>query len=108
MKDLREADIFKALSSPTRLEIITLLSECSLCVGALAASLNVTQPAVSQHLGILKNAGLVISRKEGYRVHYSINARELNKTADFLRLIGEKKSASASEGGGCRNRSKQR
>ena len=91
MDEFREAEVFKALSSPTRLEIMKLLSERSLCVGAIAASLNVTQPAVSQHLGILRNAGLVVPRKEGYRVHYSIKYHVLKEATESLRLLSGKK-----------------
>ena len=64
--------IFKALSNNVRLEILSLLAERPFCVNALVALLNVSQPAVSQHLKILENAGLVKRSKRGYWVHYSL------------------------------------
>jgi ArsR family transcriptional regulator len=80
------SDIFKALADPTRLKLLKLLSgqsvvfcggECNgqtfLCVGALADRLRVTQSAVSQHLRILRQAGLVKGERRGSFMHYSIN-----------------------------------
>ena len=80
------ADIYKALSDPTRLRLLKLLSgqsialcngNCSsqafLCVGALANQLGVSQSAVSQHLRILRQAGLVRGERRGAFMHYSIN-----------------------------------
>ena len=79
MKDIviQMAEFFKALGEPTRLKIIRLLAsnpERRLCVGALAQKIGITQPAVSQHLKVLKNVGIVEPNREGFRVHYSINA----------------------------------
>jgi len=64
--------IFKALSNSVRLEILSLLAERPFCVNALHNRLNVSQPAVSQHLRVLENAGLVKANKMGYWVHYSL------------------------------------
>ncbi|MFC1736779.1 ArsR/SmtB family transcription factor [Candidatus Hydrogenedentota bacterium] len=73
------ANIFKILSVDTRLRIVQLLTGRSLCVGALAARLDVTQGAVSQHLRILRDAGLVKAEKRGYYVHYSLKYEVLSK-----------------------------
>ena len=69
------AEVFKALGDPTRLRILSLLSakKSDICVGALANRLGVTQPAVSQHLKVLKNVGILEANKIGFRVHYRIN-----------------------------------
>ena len=82
MRDIviQMADFFKALGDPTRLKIIRLLAsnpERSLCVGALAQRLGITQPAVSQHLKVLKNVGIVDPNRDGFRVHYTVNAETL-------------------------------
>ena len=71
------ARIFKALSVDTRVTIVQLLKGRVLCVGALSAQLDVTQGAVSQHLRILRDAGLVVSEKRGYYVHYRLNEKTL-------------------------------
>jgi DNA-binding transcriptional ArsR family regulator len=86
MEEIEElAEIFKALSDPTRLKLVKLLSECSagecsggaLCVNALAHRLGVTQSAVSQHLRVLRQAGLVNGQRRGYHVHYSLDRDRL-------------------------------
>lgn len=76
-----KAEDFKALGDPTRLKIIDLLSSQKgyLCVCAIAKKIGITQPAISQHLKILKNAGLVKSTRKGYYVHYTINPKTLKK-----------------------------
>ena len=73
------ADFCKVFSADIRVRIFNLLKNRSLCVGALTARLNVTQGAVSQHLRILKSAGLVKAEKKGYFIHYSINENVLRK-----------------------------
>jgi DNA-binding transcriptional ArsR family regulator len=67
------ARILKVLAVPARVRIVTLLKGRMLCVGALAVRLDVTQGAVSQHLRIMRDAGLVIDEKRGYYVHYRLN-----------------------------------
>jgi DNA-binding transcriptional ArsR family regulator len=67
------ARIGKVLGVEARVRILQLLKEHVLCVGALAARLDITQGAVSQHLRILREAGLVASEKRGNYVHYAID-----------------------------------
>ncbi|MFH1137015.1 MAG: metalloregulator ArsR/SmtB family transcription factor [Pseudomonadota bacterium] len=67
------AGIFKCLAVEARVRIVQLLNEHSFCVNALAARLNMTQGAVSQHLRILRDAGLIVPEKRGYWVHYQLN-----------------------------------
>ena len=69
--------IFQAMAVETRLQIVRLLKGRALCVGALGARLNVTQGAVSQHLRVLREAGLVVSEKRGYYVHYRLKEETL-------------------------------
>jgi len=71
------ARILKVLSVGTRVEILRLLKGRVLCVNALASRLSVTQGAVSQHLRIMRDAGLLIDDKRGYFVHYRLNERTL-------------------------------
>jgi len=79
--------VFKALSSDVRLEILSLLAEGQFCVNALVNRLDVSQPAVSQHLKILENAGLVEGRKAGYRVHYSLVPESSAECISFLQKL---------------------
>ena len=82
-KNEAEAALFKALADPTRLNIVKLLCHHhepkALCVNALAELLGVTQSAVSQHLRILKNTGLVTGKRQGYHVHYSVDTDALKR-----------------------------
>jgi DNA-binding transcriptional ArsR family regulator len=71
------ARILKVLSVETRVRIIQFLEGRALCVNALAARLDVTQGAVSQHLRIMRDAGLVIDAKHGFYVHYRLNEETL-------------------------------
>ena len=99
MDEIEElAGIFKALSDPTRLRLVKLLSECSpgectgeaLCVNALANKLGVSQSAVSQHLRVLKQVGLVRGVRQGYFVHYSLERDRLEQyKARVLATLGE-------------------
>ena len=68
------ADLFKILSVDKRIEIIELLKKEPMNVNSLADNLGVTQSAVSQHLRVLKAAGLVKDERRGYWIHYSLKA----------------------------------
>jgi ArsR family transcriptional regulator, arsenate/arsenite/antimonite-responsive transcriptional repressor len=92
------ARIIEVLSVGRRVQIIQLLKGRALCVNALAARLDVTQGAVSQHLRILRDAGLVTAEKRGCFVHYRLNGRALARCQalldDLLEVPGEAESAS--------------
>jgi DNA-binding transcriptional ArsR family regulator len=69
--------VFKALSSESRLKILRLLKEHPQCVNAIATRLDMTQPAVSQHLRLLREAGLARAEKRGNWMHYAIDHEAL-------------------------------
>ena len=71
------ARIFKLMSVDTRVRMIQLLKRRSLCVNALARLLALTPAAISQHLRVLRDAGIVTAHKQGYFVHYRINEKAL-------------------------------
>ena len=86
------ARIFKLMSVDTRVRMIQLLKRRSLCVNALARSLGLTPAAVSQHLRVLRDAGIVTAHKQGYFVHYRINEKALarwREAADGLLRLDE-------------------
>ena len=66
------AKIFDALSSPVRRKILAYLSATSLTAGEIAERFEISKPALSKHLGILENAGLVSSEKKGQFIHYTL------------------------------------
>ena len=78
-----QADVWAALGDPTRKAIFELLADRPRAVGELAAELPVSRPAVSQHLKVLKQAGLVIDRPIGTRRIYRVDPDGL------VRLRGE-------------------
>lgn len=68
---------FKALSEETRLRIIKLLEGGELCVCDLVAALDMSQPKVSFHLNVMKEAGLIKDRKQGKWTHYRIDPDDM-------------------------------
>lgn len=76
--------ILKCLSDETRFKIVNLLLKHDFCVGALARQLGVSKAAVSQHLQILRKAGLVKGEKRGYYTHYCVNRELLKDTAERI------------------------
>jgi DNA-binding transcriptional ArsR family regulator len=81
------AQLHKALSVPVRLKILELIGERPLCVNAITRCLEISQPAVSQHLSVLKHAGLVSSTKQGYTVHYRLERERLEELRQALELF---------------------
>ena len=72
--------IFEALASTPRRKILAYLSEVDLTAGEIAARFSMSKPAISKHLQILENAGLVRSEKRGQFVHYSLVPENLANT----------------------------
>ena len=70
MKELEQ--YFKALADTNRLRILNLLLHGELCVCDIQYVLEATQPNVSHHLSYLKNSGLVLDRRDGYRIFYRL------------------------------------
>src|ERR1700716_4023383 len=83
------AALFTALADPTRRAIFERLSRGGeLTVRVLTDHSGVSQPAVSKHLGVLKNAGLVRDRRDGRQTHYSARPQALKPLADWMTLYG--------------------
>lgn len=83
MPDARDA-LFKSLADPTRRAIFErLCRQGEQTVGALTAHAGISQPAVSKHLGVLKQAGLVRDRHEGRQTHYSAKPAALAPLIDW-------------------------
>ena len=81
------AELFKILSVDKRIEIIELLKKGDTSVNAMAEALGITQSAVSQHLRVLKAAGLVKDKRQGYWIYYSLNKDVLEKCRQRLNRI---------------------
>lgn len=89
MPDVHEM-LFRSLADPTRRAIFErLCRDGEQTVGALTARAGVSQPAVSKHLGVLKQAGLVRDRPEGRQTHYSAQPGALTPLTDWTsRMAG--------------------
>jgi len=81
---MKTHELFKGLADPTRLRIVVLLLERELCVCDLMAVLRLPQSTVSRHMAQLKNAGLVLDRRDGKWVHYRL---EKNPSVSELRKL---------------------
>ncbi len=81
------ANIFKALSHPTRLQIVKLLQEKPLCVCDILPPIDSEQSNASQHLSVLKNQGIVESKKDGLMVIYRIKSPEVYQMIDIAESI---------------------
>lgn len=78
------ADVFRAISDPTRRAILAMLGDADRSVTELAEPFRMTQPAVSQHLRILRDAGLVSAAKSGRQRLYRINPLPLKEVYDWV------------------------
>jgi len=76
--------VLRALADPTRRAVLERLREGPRSVGALAGDLPVSRPAVSQHLAVLKRAGLVREARAGARRVYAIDERGLSELRDYV------------------------
>ena len=76
MESVDMVKVFKALACEKRLAIVKILIAERLCVGRIASSLGASQSSVSQHLRVLRDAGIVQDNRCGYHIHYTVK-REL-------------------------------
>ena len=76
--------LMKVLSNPDRLLLLCQLSQGERCVGDLEAELGIRQPTLSQQLGILRNQGVVNTRREGKNIYYSVASPELLEILGLL------------------------
>jgi DNA-binding transcriptional ArsR family regulator len=89
MTDLREAPVWRTLSDPTRRALYERIVQAGeVTVGRLAEGSAVSQPAVSQHLKVLRDAGLIAERREGRRVHYRPEPAGLAPLVDWIATYG--------------------
>lgn len=83
--------IFKALNDPTRREILELLKEKDLTAGEIADRFNISKPSISHHLDLLRQAGLVVSVKEGQFICYSLNTTVMDEMLKWIISLQSKK-----------------
>jgi len=88
-ENTESVEIFKALSDDTRYKIFLVMARSGerLCVNDIVKKLGISQPAVSQHLKILKSAGLADSSRVGHKIQYSINRDFVMRTLKKISLL---------------------
>jgi DNA-binding transcriptional ArsR family regulator len=94
---IQPALVMKALGEPRRIAILELLRKGPRAVGEIAAEVDVSQQAVSQHLAILDRAGLVEARKEGTRNVYAVRPSGFTPAMEFVRGFWEPRLAALKE-----------
>jgi ArsR family transcriptional regulator len=82
--------VLKAAADKNRMRILKMLERKSMCVCELAAVLGITQPSVSKHLGILKNAGLIQDARSGQWIEYSLCETRINEYAPVMQAALKK------------------
>lgn len=80
----REDRVFRALADPTRRGVFERLARGETSVLQLTRRFKVSQPAISQHLGVLREAGLVVQRREGRRVFYRVGPAALRPVVGWI------------------------
>ncbi len=89
-----QAEICKTLAYPKRLMIIHQLREGEMSVGQLASSLGLPQANVSQHLAILRERGIVATRREGTTIYYSLVSPKIGEACDLVQGVLQEQLAS--------------
>jgi ArsR family transcriptional regulator len=98
----RAVQLFHALSDETRLAVLEMLQQGERCVCELQDGLDAAQSRLSFHLRVLKDAGLVIDRRDGRWVHYSLNADTFTEVEDVVgELKPSRRKLVVRGGGGC-------
>jgi len=77
-------EVFEAIAHPKRREILRMLAQRERSAGEVASRFSVTQPAISQHLKVLRETGLVNERRDGTRRIFSVRPEGLNDLNEFL------------------------
>jgi len=69
---------FKAFGDPTRLKILSILTDGEMTVNQITGKIGLSQPTISRHLGILREAGVVIDRRDGQQIFYKLHKKEVS------------------------------
>ncbi len=86
-----QAEVLKTLANPRRLEILHVLAQGPTEVGRLAALIGATQPNVSQHLSVLRSAGIVDAERDGREVRYRLSDADVMVACGVMRAVIERR-----------------
>ncbi|WP_041951975.1 autorepressor SdpR family transcription factor [Spirosoma spitsbergense] len=79
--------VFKALSDETRRKILDMLASGPMPAGKIADAFTMAKPSISHHLNLLKEAGLVYSKKKGQYVYYELNSKSIAEVATWIQYL---------------------
>ena len=88
--------LFKALNDTTRRDILELLKEKDLTAGEIADRFSISKPSISHHLDLLRQAGLVVSVKEGQYIYYSLNTTVMDEMLKWIISLQSQQNKSGS------------
>jgi ArsR family transcriptional regulator len=88
-----QADILKTLANPRRLEMAHLLAEGPMTVGRLAEQLGLAQPNVSQHLALMRAAGVVEAERDGREIRYRLSDPDIIAACNLMRAALQRRLA---------------
>lgn len=97
MNEKEIATIFKAFCDENRIRILQLLLDGEKCACRLLEEMNITQPTLSHHMKILCDSGIVVGRKDGKWIHYSLSGEGIECAQRYLALLKTCSGASESE-----------
>lgn len=97
MTAIQDSELFKALSDPNRIRIVEMLARGETCACRVLSELDISQPTLSHHMTVLQRAGLVVGRKDGQWVHYSLVPEVLEGMSAFLSAVASDSRAASSD-----------
>jgi len=81
------AEVCKTLSHAKRLEILNILRDDEMSVGNIVREMNIPKANVSQHLAVMRNAGILETRRDGVNIYYRISNSKVIKACDLMREV---------------------
>ena len=82
-----QADICQTLANPKRLQIVALLKQGEVSVGEMVRAMGIPKANVSQHLSIMRQKGLIISRREGTTIYYRLASPKITEACSIMRDV---------------------
>ena len=82
-------DVFQAIADPTRREIINMIAHQTLNLNSIADKFHVSRPAISKHIKILTECGLIIIKQQGRERHCEARLKKLNEVSDWVEQYRE-------------------
>ena len=86
-----QAELCRTMGNPHRLMILHVLREGERCVSELCVRMDLSQPAISQHLAVMRKVGAVVTRRQGQNIYYRLADPEISSACDLMRGILERR-----------------